>query len=254
MQIKERNQTLTRRTLMQNKTIPAVILVIGMIVSSIILSKFFLKIRHEKNITVKGFAQTEVKSDIGKLRFSIDQKAKTLKAAYQGINRDKQKLYDFLANKNLSTGAIEELNLYTREIKKINSKGQYTNDVTAYNATQNFMITSKDVGKIEALAKDLNALIESDVNIRVNTPQYYISDLQELKIKLLSRATEDGFARAKKLASGSGAKVGALVSGTQGVFQITEPNSMKVSSYGLYNTNSIMKSVKAVVTLSYAVK
>ncbi len=234
--------------------IVSVIVGIAIIVSSVILSDFFLKIRHEENITVKGFAQTEIKSDVGKLRFSIVRREITLQEAYKQINQDKKIVMDYLAARGIAGDNVESNGLYTHEIKKMSSKGMYTNEIEGYNATQNMLITSKDVELIKKLAEDMTSLIESGVNIRINEPQYYISDLQDLKIQLLTGATEDGFTRAKKLAEGSGAEVGALVSATQGVFQITEPNSMEVSGYGMYNTSSIMKSVKAVVTLSYAVK
>ncbi len=234
--------------------IMAVIMAVSLIISSVLLSDFFLKIRHEENITVKGFSQTEVKSDIAKLRFSIVRRETTLQEAYKQIKRDKKIVMDYLAAKKIAGDNVESNGLYTYEIKKMNSKGMYTNEIEGHNATQNMLITSGDVELIKKLAEDMTALIESGVNIRINEPQYYISDLQDLKIQLLTSATEDGFTRAKKLAEGSGAEVGALVSATQGVFQVTEPNSMEVSSYGVYNTSSIMKSVKAVVTLSYAVK
>jgi hypothetical protein len=232
----------------------SVILVAGMILSSFILSKFFLKIRHEENITVKGFAQTEMKSDVGKLRFSVVRQENTLQKAYQQIEKDKKIVIEYLEKKGLQAENIESTGLYTYDVKERNEKGMYTNRVVAYDATQNMKITSDDVELIKKLSEDLTSLIEAGVNIRVNEPQYYISDLQEVKIDLLVKATEDGYMRAKKLAAGSGADVGALVSASQGVFQITEPNSMETSGYGMYNTSSIMKSVKAVVTLSYAVK
>ncbi len=232
----------------------AVIIVIGMIISAFILSKFFLNVSYEKNITVKGFAHIEMKSDIGKLRFSIACQRNTLQESYRQIKKDKKIVTDYLMAKGFTVDKIENTGLYTYDIKEINSKGMYTNTIEGYNATQNMMITSSDVDLIKIMSEELTSIIESGVNISVNEPQYYISDLQDLKIELLVKATRDGFSRAKKLAIESDANVGSLVSANQGVFQITEPNSMETSSYGIYNTSSITKSVKAVVTLSYAVK
>jgi hypothetical protein len=47
-------------------SVVAVILALGMILSSSLLSKFFVRIRHEQAITVKGYAEQDVVSDIGK--------------------------------------------------------------------------------------------------------------------------------------------------------------------------------------------
>jgi len=43
------------------------------------------------------------------------------------------------------------------------------------------------------------------------------------------------------------------VSATQGVFQITAPNSTEVSDYGSYDTSTIEKTVKAVVSCEFSV-
>jgi hypothetical protein len=49
-------------------------------------------------------------------------------------------------------------------------------------------------------------------------------------------------------------KVGALMSAQQGVFQITQRNSTDTSSYGMYDTSTIEKTAKAIVTLEYAIE
>ncbi len=67
-------------------------------------------------------------------------------------------------------------------------------------------------------------------------------------------ATEDGYRRALALAEGSKGKVGALISAQQGVFQITEQHSTDTSGYGEYDTSTIEKTAKAVVTLEYAIE
>ena len=48
--------------------------------------------------------------------------------------------------------------------------------------------------------------------------------------------------------------MGALISASQGVFQITARHSTEVSSWGVYDTSTIEKTVKAVVTLEYAIE
>ncbi len=60
--------------------------------------------------------------------------------------------------------------------------------------------------------------------------------------------------RASSLAENSGSKVGALKYASQGVFQITPLYSTDVSGYGRYDTSTIEKSVKAVVTIEYSIR
>ena len=44
-----------------------------------------------------------------------------------------------------------------------------------------------------------------------------------------------------------------LVSARQGIFQVTAENSTDLSDYGVYDTSTIDKVVKIVVTLSYTI-
>ncbi|MFN2352064.1 MAG: hypothetical protein ABR497_08980 [Kiritimatiellia bacterium] len=48
--------------------------------------------------------------------------------------------------------------------------------------------------------------------------------------------------------------MGALISARQGVFQITTRHSTDTSGYGTYDTTTIEKTAKAVVTLEYTVE
>jgi hypothetical protein len=49
----------------------------------------------------------------------------------------------------------------------------------------------------------------------------------------------------------TGAKLGKLSWASQGVFQITPAHSTEISGEGMYDTSSIEKTVRAVVTLSF---
>ena len=44
----------------------ALVLAAGMVISAAVLSKFFLRVRHEQAISVKGYAEKDVVSDIGR--------------------------------------------------------------------------------------------------------------------------------------------------------------------------------------------
>lgn len=71
---------------------------------------------------------------------------------------------------------------------------------------------------------------------------------------MLEKATANGRERVVKLISASDASIGALRSASQGVFQITPINSTDVSSYGINDTSTINKAIKAVVTVQYEIE
>lgn len=75
-----------------------------------------------------------------------------------------------------------------------------------------------------------------------------------MKIQLLGEATKNARMRAEGLARNSGSEIGTLKYASQGLFQITPVNPTDVSDYGIYDTTTIEKSVKAVVTIEYSIK
>ena len=70
----------------------------------------------------------------------------------------------------------------------------------------------------------------------------------------MAKASENAKERAKLLVLGSGAKLGKVVSASQGVFQITKPLSNEISDYGVYDTSSVEKQITCVVTIQFAVE
>lgn len=114
-------------------------------------------------------------------------------------------------------------------------------------------MSSTHVALVKAVATDITDLIKDGVDITSYAPDFYITDLKDTKLKLIAEATQDGHRRATALAEHSGGRVGSLISAQQGVFQITERNSTDVSGYGEYDTSTIEKTAKAIVTLEYAV-
>lgn len=71
-------------------------------------------------------------------------------------------------------------------------------------------------------------------------------------MRLLETAAQNARERAEKLVSGSGSKLGPVVSASQGIFQITRPLSNDTSDWGMYDTSSFEKDVKCVVTIEFS--
>ena len=106
---------------------------------------------------------------------------------------------------------------------------------------------------VRAVSAEITDLIRNGVDLSIASPEFYITDLKDTKLKLLAEATDDGYKRAYTLAEKSHGRVGALISAEQGVFQITTRNSTDTSGCGVYDTSTIEKTVKAIVTLKYEI-
>ncbi len=234
-------------------SVVAVILALGMILSSVMLSKLFIKIKHEKSIVVKGYAERNVIADIGKLYCSYTTRKPTLKEAFEELQQNKNRVLSFLAESGFKGDEIGLYNVNTSKIYKKDAEGHRTNEIEYFKASQAIMVTSGDVRLIKDMSKRVSELIKDGIDVYAQAPAYYVSALGEVKVELIAAATEDGYKRALTMAENSGGRVGALSSARQGVFQITVPNSTQTSGYGIYDTSTIEKTVKAVVTLEYAI-
>lgn len=235
-------------------TTAAIVLAIGMILSSVVLSKFLVRIKHEKFITVKGYAESDVKADIGKFSCYVRVKGTDLKDAYSKLEESRKAVLGYLAGRGFSESEIRKETIITARINKRDEKGNERNETEGYDASQTVSVTSSNVAMIMDVASSITDLIKEGIEIGVVPPEFLVSDLKDAKVKLLANATDDGYRRALALAENSRARVGSLVSAEQGVLQITKRNSTDTSGYGMYDTSTIEKTVKAIVTLEYTIE
>lgn len=236
--------------------IVAVLLSCALIASSFLMTKLFVRIKkeYEAEISVKGYAEKYVKSDVGKLNFSFSTRNIELKNAYIELERHRLIVLSFLYKKGIKKEEICVNHLNTQKVYKKDEKGKQTNTLEYYIVTQGIEVSSINVDLIKSLSVSISSLIKLGLDVNTMPPNFYLSDLGDLKLKLLAMATEDAYKRAQTLASNSGGAVGKLNSARQGVFQITTPNSTETSDYGVYDTSTIDKTAKVVVTLDYTIE
>jgi hypothetical protein len=233
-------------------SLASLILALGLIGSSYTLSRFYLRLEREKVITVKGSAQKRLISDKASLSARISVQAATIKDAYKLLQTHIDQMAPLIQAEKTIIVTSDTIDL--DKVFKKNNEGQPTNQIEYYVLSQQFRISSRDVKTIEALSKEIGDLLSKGIQISLYGPEYYITDLSSIKMDLLAAATNDGYKRAQLMAANSGGKVGKLVEAQQGIFQITTPDSTEVSDYGAYDTSTIEKDIKAVVTLKYLIE
>lgn len=124
-----------------------------------------------------------------------------------------------------------------------------------YELTQFIQIESNEVGKIEKISREVTVLLNQGVNFYSEAPRYFYTQLADLKIEMISKATEDARIRAEKIAAYSNGELGALQAAKMGVFQITGQNSTENYSWGgNFNTSSRDKIASITMKLVYKVK
>jgi hypothetical protein len=131
--------------------------------------------------------------------------------------------------------------------------GNETSEITGYALSQQIEVRSNDVQKIAQVAREATELINQGILIESKAPQYYYTQIGDLKVEMLGEAAKDAKERADKVASSTGSSIGSIRSAKMGVLQITAADSTDVSDYGVYDTSTIEKDMTAVVNISFAV-
>jgi hypothetical protein len=226
------------------------------IVSSIILSKGFLKITKfiREQITVTGSAQKEIKSDYIVWKSTFSTRQADLKTGYRKLNEDLEKIKKYLVGKGINEKEIIISQISTSKIYKKNEKGYDTNEIQWYVLSQTIEVRSKEVEKVDKVSREATELIEENIELESQAPEYFYTKLDELKIEMLAMATENAKLRAENMVKATGNKIGSIRSARMGVFQITPITSTDVSDWGINDTTSLEKKVMAVVTASFAIE
>ena len=236
-------------------------LVVGGIIGvSLILSVFLLTggiIKYQKlqnqTITVTGSASENVTSDLAALNIGYKAQAYSLKEGYAKMEEAKSTIKEYLKNagieeKDISFNQVSNYEVYKRI-------GNYTtNDVEFYKFNGEVKVSSSNVNLIDDISKKINELINKDVDINYSNVEYLVSNLDEVKIKMVGAATKNAKQRAQSMVRSTGDRIGSLTSAKTGVFQIVPVNSTEVSDYGINDTTSIEKKVVAVVNATFSVK
>ena len=228
--------------------------ILGMILAAVIISKPWVTIHHTKPIVVKGYAERGVTSDSGSLTASVVQTGPSSSDAYAEAGRSLDRVKELLVGELGEAAELVELKSQISEIQKVDANGRRTNEVDFYRVSRQVRVSTADVEGLARVGRLLFDLNGEGLRVNVSGPEFFVSSLEDVKLALLSEATDNGKKRAEALASNSGERLGALVSARQGVIQITKKNSGQTSSYGIYDTETIDKVVKLVVTLEFEIK
>jgi hypothetical protein len=207
-----------------------------------------------QTIRVKGYAVKNINSDYATWTGNFNVRAATLKAAYDQLAQNRKVVQEFLINENIPASAINFSQIRVNTNYRMNNSGYSTNEVLDYSLYQDISLESDDLQLITGVAKNISTLIEQGINISSYSPQYLYTKIEDLKIEMLAAAASNAKERAENLARSTGSKVGPLTYASQGVFQITAPHSYEVSDYGRFDTQTIEKAIKAVVTMEFAIE
>jgi hypothetical protein len=206
--------------------------------------------RAGNGITVTGSAKTSAVADNAVWTLSVSLSSPTVGAAVKKVDADVAALSSYLTQGGIAADALTlgAVSTYANE-EYVN--GNSTGRILSYRASRDVTVRTSDVQLVSKLSQGIGSLLGTGINVNNYGPQYYISNLPELRPELMSEAMKDAKLRAESLTKAVGGSLGSLANVKAGPIQITTPDSTMTADYGAYDTSTINKTVSATVSVTF---
>lgn len=235
----------------------SIIIGIAVIVTATILGNAFKdRYKYQDTIKVTGLGKEDFTSDLVVWTGYFIRKSDQISAGYELLNQDRESIKQYLTEKGLPAESIvfSSVDINRDYESYYDEKGKYISKFSGYSLSQNVTVESSDVDRVENISREVTELLNKGVEFYSNSPAYYYTKLDSLKINLIASATEDATKRAANIASNAGSSLGDLKSASMGVFQIIAQNSNEEYSWGgAFNTVSKRKTANVTVKLEFEV-
>ena len=234
----------------------AVVIIISAIIISLALGIGLMKVgsgfasRSSDGITVTGSAKTSATADNAVWILSVSLSSPAVGTAVKKVDADVAALSEYLTKGGIPADALT-LGAVSTNANEEYVNGNSTGRTLSYRANRDVTVRSKNVQLVSRLSQGIGALLETGINVNNSGPQYYISNLPELRPALMSDAMKDAKLRAEALTKAVGSTLGSLVNVKAGPIQITTPDSTMTADFGAYDTTSIQKTVTATVSVTF---
>ena len=227
----------------------------GLVLSSMLGTTAWVKIKNSQFITSKGSTRKNVKSDLVVWKGSFTTEAPTLLDAQHKLKTDATKVGSFLNTAGVTNVVFTPITI--EEIAASVSNESNGENITrqrtvGYRLTQKVRVESADVERMADL--DTTPLVEQSVLFTTEAPQFLYTKVAEEKIEMLADATKDARARAEQIAAQGDRSIANLHDAEMGVFQITPLHETDTSGGGENDTSSLDKTITAVVTATFLLK
>lgn len=235
------------------------LLAVGMIIAALLLTNAAKQFANaNQSITVKGTAEKEVKADKAIWKTSITVFSDSVTSALPTLQQHVAHAQKELSKSNIIKPEQLTISDWTSTPEYEDYKDANGDDrrrLKGYSVSQNIGAVFNDVTIPEKLNQVVNQLILENIDIAKADTQYLVSNIENVKLSLIASATKNASDRAAEFAKSGNVNVGNMRSASQGVFQVSAPLSTGSDEYGgEYDTSTIDKVARVVVTVNYGIK
>jgi len=202
-------------------------------------------------VTVTGSARMEVDADRAVWTIQAFEQAEDIATAVERTERSIVAVTEYLVRGGIDADLIELEGLST-SINYVWTEQGMTSEIASYSAFRSLRVRTDDVALVDRLSRDFGQLLATGIGVTAWQPEYLIADLPALRPQLQAAAVEDALTRAEAMLAVVGGEVGTVRSIRSGPFQVSAPDSVDVSDFGMYDTSTIRKSVGATVSVTFS--
>jgi uncharacterized protein len=247
---------------MENKKviILSISAIIGIAIGSAILGRSLQRFRtQDRFISVKGFSEREVKSDLVVWTIKTRVANNDLGEGSKAIEEAKNKVIDFLVRNNIRQDEIIQKDLIVND-KKAQEYGGQMGDSYRFIIDKIIQVRSSDVDNVQKVSRMTDELLKAGVvisnrNEYEGSVKFFFTKLNEIKPDMLSEATRNAKEAAVQFAKESNTNLGDLRKATQGLFTIIDrDNFLSGQTNYAMSGSDLYKKVRVVVNVDYAIK
>lgn len=202
----------------------------------------------QRSVSVRGFAEREVKADLTIWNIGYVATGNDLAAIQDKIESDGILIREFLKRSGITEDEIIELPTSMTDLLSRDYRPEGANQ-GRYIVNAGLRVRSDKVDIVSKLSGvQLGTLIKSGVTLRDNQPPVYLyTKLKDIKPQMVAEASEDARKAADQFAKDSKAHLGGMKNASQGVFQFLPRDQAD----GVQESYEINKTARVVTTVNY---
>lgn len=211
----------------------------------------------KRTLRVTGAATKRIISDLIEWEAGVSTKNLDRTQAYQNLRSHVEAVTAYLKSQGIEESEIRVSSVHTQELVETQyvteGEQRYSRSVhKGWSTRQSISITSTNIQVVERVSREVTQLLEKGVPVTSSVPEYHYTKLDELKIDMLAKASENARVRAENIVgSGGGGKLGKLWNADMGVININPANSSATSWEGNNDKSSYEKDIITIVHLTF---
>ena len=238
----------------------SIALIISFGISALFIGRSLQRFKAEdRSVSVKGFAEREVKADLAVWIIQTRIANNDLMEGSKAIEEAKNKVIAFMLQNQIKQEEIIVEGILVTDKKAQQYDNFQPGNSFRYLITRNFQIRSNNVDLLQKVSRMTGELLQVGIflsNSDYGNPlQFYFTKLNEIKPEMITEATQNARKAAQQFANENDSKLGSLKKANQGLFTIVDRTASLSGGEGGYasGTNDLFKKVRVVISAEYSI-